>query len=268
MQTNKLTASALLICTCVIWGIQPMFAKFVVREMSPIPMVSIRYTIVALTLFAMLAWRGEKLLPPRRTWPALFTMGILGVCINNVTQFTGLQYSTVTNFTIIATLTPIVTALLSFVLIHERLHRLQWLGICSSLCGALYLLSNGSLAAILTLSFNIGDVLFFYQSGSLGTVFYHRRAYHRRCFPLCHRRLVGSVRFAYHGSWCCLSWPFRTALAAFTAGSWLISVRYFCRRADRHDLLEQRHRHRRSQSGSRIYEYHAAGRHRLRGAVS
>ncbi len=119
------------------------------------------YTIVALTLFAMLAWRGEKLLPPRRTWPALFTMGILGVCINNVTQFTGLQYSTVTNFTIIATLTPIVTALLSFVLIHERLHRLQWLGICSSLCGALYLLSNGSLAAILTLSFNIGDVLFF-----------------------------------------------------------------------------------------------------------
>lgn len=138
-----------------------MFAKFVVREMSPIPMVSIRYTIVALTLFAMLAWRGEKLLPPRRTWPALFTMGILGVCINNVTQFTGLQYSTVTNFTIIATLTPIVTALLSFVLIHERLHRLQWLGICSSLCGALYLLSNGSLAAILTLSFNIGDVLFF-----------------------------------------------------------------------------------------------------------
>ena len=94
MQTNKLTASALLICTCVIWGIQPMFAKFVVREMSPIPMVSIRYTIVALTLFAMLAWRGEKLLPPRRTWPALFTMGILGVCINNVTQFTGLQYST------------------------------------------------------------------------------------------------------------------------------------------------------------------------------
>lgn len=137
-----------------------MFAKFVVREMSPIPMVSIRYTIVALTLFAMLAWRGEKLLPPRRTWPALFTMGILGVCINNVTQFTGLQYSTVTNFTIIATLTPIVTALLSFVLIHERLHRLQWLGICSSLCGALYLISNGSLAAILTLSFNIGDVLF------------------------------------------------------------------------------------------------------------
>ena len=161
MQTNKLTASALLICTCVIWGIQHMFAKFVVREMSPIPMVSIRYTIVAMTLFAMLAWRGEKLLPPRRTWPALFTMGILGVCINNVTQFTGLQYSTVTNFTIIATLTPIVTALLSFVLIHERLHRLQWLGICSSLCGALYLLSNGSLAAILTLSFNIGDVLFF-----------------------------------------------------------------------------------------------------------
>lgn len=268
MQTNKLTASALLICTCVIWGIQPMFAKFVVREMSPIPMVSIRYTIVALTLFAMLAWRGEKLLPPRRTWPALFTMGILGVCINNVTQFTGLQYSTVTNFTIIATLTPIVTALLSFVLIHERLHRLQWLGICSSLCGALYLISNGSLAAILTLSFNIGDVLFFTSqvAWALYSIIVVRIIDDVSPFAIV--AWSGSVRFAYHGSWCCLSWPFRTALAAFTAGSWLISVRHFCRRADCHDLLEQRHRHRRTQSGSRIYEYHAAGRHHLRGAVS
>lgn len=161
MQSKNLTATALLVTTCVIWGIQPMFAKFVVREMSPIPMVSIRYTIVALMLFAILAWRGEKLVPPRKTWLSLFIMGILGVCINNITQFTGLQYSTVSNFTIIATLTPIVTALLSFVLIHERLHRLQWLGICSSLCGALYLLSNGSLAAILALDFNVGDVLFF-----------------------------------------------------------------------------------------------------------
>lgn len=161
MQLNNITAPALLITTCVIWGIQPMFAKFVVREMSPIPMVSIRYTVVALTLFAMLKYRGEPLVPPRKTWLALFVMGILGVCINNVTQFTGLKYSTVTNFTIIATLTPIVTALLSFVLIHERLHRLQWLGICSSLCGALYLLSRGSLTAILALDFNIGDVLFF-----------------------------------------------------------------------------------------------------------
>lgn len=104
MQLNNITAPALLITTCVIWGIQPMFAKFVVREMSPIPMVSIRYTVVALTLFVMLKYRGEPLVPPRKTWLALFVMGILGVCINNVTQFTGLKYSTVTNFTIIATL--------------------------------------------------------------------------------------------------------------------------------------------------------------------
>lgn len=231
-------------------------------------MVSIRYTIVALTLFAMLAWRGEKLLPPRRTWPALFTMGILGVCINNVTQFTGLQYSTVTNFTIIATLTPIVTALLSFVLIHERLHRLQWLGICSSLCGALYLLSNGSLAAILTLSFNIGDVLFFTSQVAWAL------------YSIIVVRIIDAVSPFAIVAWSGLLGSLTTAAGAAYLGHFelpsllsplalgFISVRHFCRRADRHDLLEQRHRHRRSQSGSRIYEYHAAGRHHLRGAVS
>ena len=267
MQTNKLTASALLICTCVIWGIQPMFAKFVVREMSPIPMVSIRYTIVALTLFAMLAWRGEKLLPPRRTWPALFTMGILGVCINNVTQFTGLQYSTVTNFTIIATLTPIVTALLSFVLIHERLHRLQWLGICSSLCGALYLLSNGSLAAILTLSFNIGDVLFFTSQVAWAL------------YSIIVVRIIDDVSPFAIVAWSGLLGSLTTQPALLILAisncprcfrRWLLAhiCSSFLPAADRHDLLEQRHRHRRTQSGSRIYEYHAAGRHRLRRTVS
>ena len=199
MQTNKLTASALLICTCVIWGIQPMFAKFVVREMQPIPMVSIRYTIVALTLFAMLAWRGEKLLPPRRTWPALFTMGILGVCINNVTQFTGLQYSTVTNFTIIATLTPIVTALLSFVLIHERLHRLQLAGDLQQPVRRAVPAQQRVAGGYFKPCFQYRRRAVLYQPGRLGPVFYYRRAHYRRCLPLCHRCLVGLARLANDG---------------------------------------------------------------------
>lgn len=161
MPKNISAATLMVLSACIIWGAQPMFVTFVVREFDPIPLVSIRYFTVGVVLLAALAYSGEKLLPPRKAWLPLFLMGVLSVGGNNVAQFTGLQYSTVANLTIIASLTPAVTALLSLVLLHERLHKLQWLGIAASIIGAVYLISNGSLAAILTLSFNIGDVLFF-----------------------------------------------------------------------------------------------------------
>ena len=53
-----------------------------------------------------------------------------------------------------------MTALLSLVLLHERLHKLQWLGIAASIIGAVYLISKGSLSTIINLNFNFGDILF------------------------------------------------------------------------------------------------------------
>lgn len=88
-------------------------------------------------------------------------MGITGVSLNNGSQFTGLQYSTVANATLIAAMTPAVTSLLAFVFLRERLALLQWIGIIISISGTLYLISNGNLDIILHISFNLGDILFF-----------------------------------------------------------------------------------------------------------
>ena len=160
MPKNISAATLMVLSACIIWGAQPMFVTFVVREFDPIPLVSIRYFTVGVVLLAALAYSGEKLLPPRKAWLPLFLMGVLSVGGNNVAQFTGLQYSTVANLTIIASLTPAVTALLSLVLLHERLHKLQWLGISASIIGAVYLISKGSLSTIINLNFNFGDILF------------------------------------------------------------------------------------------------------------
>lgn len=158
---KKFSAATLMVLSaCVIWGAQPMFVTFVVREFDPIPLVSIRYFTVGVLMLAFLAYSGEKLLPPRKAWLPLFLMGVFSVGGNNVSQFTGLRYSTVANLTIIASLTPAVTALLSLVLLQERLHKVQWLGITASIIGAVYLISKGSLATIVNLSFNFGDILF------------------------------------------------------------------------------------------------------------
>jgi len=76
-------------------------------------------------------------------------------------QFTGLQYSTIGNTTLIAFTMPAVTALLAVFFLCERLLPVQWLGIAISLLGVLILFSKGSLEALLHISFSYSDILFF-----------------------------------------------------------------------------------------------------------
>lgn len=152
----------LLALTAAIWGIQPLFIKLVVREITPVSLTVARFFLISGTLFLIMRWRHTTpLLPPPTCLFPLFCMGVTGVAVNNVAQFTGLQYSTVGNATLIASTTPAVTALLAALFLRERLLPIQWLGIVISLAGVLTLFSKGSLEALLHISFNCGDMLFF-----------------------------------------------------------------------------------------------------------
>lgn len=152
----------LLALTAAVWGVQPLFVKLAVREITPVTLTCIRYALISATLFAIMLWdRKSRVLPPRQCLFPLICMGLTGVALNNVAQFTGLQYSTVGNATLIASTTPAVTALLAVLFLRERLLPVQWLGILISLAGTLVLISKGSLHSLLHISFNYGDVLFF-----------------------------------------------------------------------------------------------------------
>lgn len=147
----------------ILWGIQPIFVKIVVAEMTPSSLIFFRYIFLSSTLFIIMKFLGHKrLLPPKDCWWRLIFMGLTGVTLNNGSQFAGLQYSTVANATLIATLTPAMTAFLAAIFLRERLNLLQWIGIFISMSGTLYLISNGSLDIILNTSFNFGDILFFF----------------------------------------------------------------------------------------------------------
>ena len=153
---------ALLSLTAAIWGVQPLFIKLAVREITPVSPTVARFVLISATIFLIMRWRRKTpLLPPPACLLPLFCMGVSGVAINNVAQFSGLQYSTVGNATLIASTTPAVTALLAALFLRERLLPVQWMGIVISLAGVLLLSSKGSLDALLHISFNYGDMLFF-----------------------------------------------------------------------------------------------------------
>ncbi|HJA79608.1 DMT family transporter [uncultured Desulfovibrio sp.] len=151
----------LLALTAAIWGLQPLFIKLVVAELTPTTLTAVRYAIIVVFFFVIVFWRGAPVLPRRDCLLPLICMGLTGVAFNNIAQFSGLQYSSVGNATLIGSTTPASTALLAAVFLREKLMPIEWLGILSSLLGTLFLVSHGSLDMILSLSFNRGDLLFF-----------------------------------------------------------------------------------------------------------
>ncbi len=150
----------LLISTTVIWGIQPMCIKWLLGGWTPVTITVMRYVFIGIILLAIAGMKKERILPQGKEWLYLFGMGLTGIGINNVLQFTGLQYSTVTDCTLIAASSPAITAFLSAIFIREKLSRRVWLGIAISFAGALLVVSKGSWDVIRSLNFNIGDLFF------------------------------------------------------------------------------------------------------------
>ena len=58
--------------------------------------------------------------------------GIFGITVSNGIQFTGLQYSSVGNMTLISTTAPVITVILARIFLNERLNLIQIIGIIIS----------------------------------------------------------------------------------------------------------------------------------------
>lgn len=160
-QQNK--TYLLLSLATIFWGIQPLCIKILVSSWTPSALTAVRYLFISMILFLIMYIKEKhaKFIPPKNCIIPLILMGLTGIAINNVSQFTGLKFSTITNCTLIAATGPAITALVAAIWIHERLNPLQWGGIIISFIGVLFLITKGSIDILINFSFNPGDILFF-----------------------------------------------------------------------------------------------------------
>ena len=165
-QNNMNKTYVLLSLATIFWGIQPLCIKILVSSWSPPALTSVRYLLISMILFAIIYFKNpisfkENIIPPKSCWLSLLLMGLTGIAINNVSQFTGLKFSTITNCTLIAATGPAITAVVAMIFVKERLKGLQWIGIIISFIGVIFLITKGSIDILINFSFNPGDILFF-----------------------------------------------------------------------------------------------------------
>src|SRR5262245_6831436 len=141
------------------WGVSFVATKAAVAEISPIALIFARALLGAMLLLAILALRGEPLLPPRDTWAVLLAMGFVGVAFHQLLQAYALRLTSAVNTGWLIGITPIWSAILAAVTLRERLTPVQLAGLMVGFLGAGLVVTRGDLGHAALLPSTRGDLL-------------------------------------------------------------------------------------------------------------
>lgn len=151
-----------------IYGINHTVAKGVMPHyVPPFGFILIR-VVGAAILFWVVSAFGPKERIERADWPRLVVCAILGMVVNMLAFFKGLQLSTPINSAVLVTISPIVTVVLSAYLLSDRITWNKGLGIAMGFIGALGLVLFGAEIRQDAPDIPMGNALFILNATSYG----------------------------------------------------------------------------------------------------
>lgn len=126
-----------------IYGINHTIAKGVMPTyVTPFAFIFLR-VVGATLLFWAISFLGPKETIEKKDWLRLVAAALLGMVINMLSFFKGLELSTPINSAVLITISPIIVVLLSAFLIKERITKNKGFGIALGFIGALSLVLFG-----------------------------------------------------------------------------------------------------------------------------
>ena len=171
---SHLKAYPLLVVTTWCWGLNAIFSKLAVDQITPMQLVTFRWlgVVLLLSLFARARFK--------RDWPVLrhnlLFLGLMGSC--GFTAFNALFYvaghhTSAINIGILQGSIPIFVLLGSWLVMRHRISSLQGIGVAMTLIGVVIVASGGNPAELVGLSINRGDLFMllacsFYAAYSVG----------------------------------------------------------------------------------------------------
>ena len=141
---NRILALLAALGATTIYGLNHTIAKVVMPHyIGAFGFIMLR-VVGAAILFWILSLFTTKEKIDRKDYPRIFFGAVLGMCINMLMFFKGLQLSTPINSGVIVTLTPIIILILSAIFLKERLNSTKFFGITLGFSGALLLILYGN----------------------------------------------------------------------------------------------------------------------------
>ncbi len=144
--------------TAFFWAGAFYAGKSAVTAAPPVMTAFLRFFVAGIIFLAM-AWTQGVFHEVQGRWRSVLILAFVGIFLYNLFFFQGIKLTSTVNGSLIAGANPAVTALLSRFFRGERLGARRWWGIFISFCGVILVISQGSLAVLLQLKMNPGDLL-------------------------------------------------------------------------------------------------------------
>jgi drug/metabolite transporter (DMT)-like permease len=143
-QTKRNRAVGFTACllASMFWGCGFFFGKIALAEMNSGAMVLYRFLFCALGLLPFLLTHRPHL--NRREWLILLVASVLGVPLQFLCQFHGLELTTVSHAALMVGTMPVFLAIGAVLFAHERLHTLGWIALAVSTTGAALIALGGT----------------------------------------------------------------------------------------------------------------------------
>jgi drug/metabolite transporter (DMT)-like permease len=160
MKTLKLLPYFEAIFAVVVWGASFIATKVVLRDISPVTVVWLRFLMGVLILGIAVALRSQFSLLDKSEWRYFALLGFLGITFHQWLQSNALQTSEAGTTAWIVSTTPVFMALLGWIVLRERLAWIKIAGILLAFLGVLLVVYDGDLGSISMQSFGKpGDIL-------------------------------------------------------------------------------------------------------------
>ncbi|MBV9755078.1 MAG: DMT family transporter [Hyphomicrobiales bacterium] len=131
---DRFALSLMLVC-CASWGLQQVLAKLALAEVPPITQAAIRSIGGTLIIGGWSWWRDPKLFTPDGSLRPGIAAGVL-FSLEFLALFVGLQWTSASHAALFLYTAPFFVALgAAFLLPHERMRIIQWLGLALSFTG-------------------------------------------------------------------------------------------------------------------------------------
>jgi drug/metabolite transporter (DMT)-like permease len=155
------TTDILMLSAMLFWAVNFSFVKIALRELSPLAFNGIRLAFASVMLTLILLLSGENLRVDRKMFLKLVALGLIGNTAYQMFFIHGIDLTTASNSAIIIAMSPVVIALLSSRMKHERVHPAAWAGIIFSFLG-FYLVISSRFGALEFSSLSVrGDLMIF-----------------------------------------------------------------------------------------------------------
>ncbi|MAM72132.1 MAG: EamA family transporter [Gammaproteobacteria bacterium] len=152
-------AYGLLVFTTWCWGLNTIFSRLAVEQISPMQLVMFRWLGVILILLVF----ARKYL--QQDWPILrqhllflTVLGCLGFTVFNFLFYLAGHYTTALNIGILQGSVPVFVLILTLLVFRQGVTAVQAIGIVVTLVGVVTVASGGSWRELRNLSINRGDI--------------------------------------------------------------------------------------------------------------